>query len=288
MEGLKKDMRDYTVIADSCTDYIVGKGPLDDVRLVPLTIEVGSGIHVDDATLDCGMLITTMANCKEAPKSACPAPSAFDAAIGASDECYIVTLSENVSGTYNSAVMGAKLALERNPLRKIHVFNSKTAAAGEVAVCEKIKDFIRRGLVFDEVVARTERFVGGLTTLFVLETLEVFRKSGRLSHLQSIATAALKIKLIMGADKNGNIAMRGKALSMSRALDNFVKLVKQESEKADEEHDTLYITHCACLDRAMAVKEQIAKQCSFKDIVICEARGISTMYANEGGIIAAF
>ena len=184
--------------------------------------------------------------------------------------------------------MGAKLALERNPLRKIHVFNSKTAAAGEVAVCEKIKDFIRRGLAFDEVVARTERFVGGLTTLFVLETLEVFRKSGRLSHLQSIATAALKIKLIMGADKNGNIAMRGKALSMSRALDNLVKLVKQESEKADEEHDTLYITHCACLDRAMAVKEQIAKQCSFKDIVICEARGISTMYANEGGIIAAF
>mgnify|MGYP000577372817 CR=1 FL=1 len=36
------------------------------------------------------------------------------------------------------------------------------------------------------------------------------------------------------------------------------------------------------------IKEQIAKQCSFKDIVICEARGISTMYANEGGIIAAF
>ncbi len=51
---------------------------------------------------------------------------------------------------------------------------------------------------------------------------------------------------------------------------------------------TLCITHCNCLERAFYLKEQALKSCRFDDVIICETGGISTVYANDGGIVAAY
>ena len=278
-------MGNYIIIGDSCCDYR-DDGSLDFITRVPLTIQLGEKSYVDDETLDCDALISDMAASKDAPKSACPSPGAFMEAVGDHTEAYIVTLSGEVSGTYNSAVMAANMLLEDKPELKIHVFNSHSAAAGEIAICCKIKELLENGLSFEEVVEKTEDYICRFTTFFVLETLDVFRKNGRLSHLQSIATAALKLRLIMGADENGAIVMRGKALTMRRALDGMVNQIKEHCETG---HEILYITHCACLERAEALRENILKICPFiKDIVICRAGGISTIYANAGGVIVAY
>ncbi|MDO5112518.1 MAG: DegV family protein [Clostridia bacterium] len=282
-------MCNYKIIGDSCCDYT------DDVNLdflirVPLTVELGDMRYPDDGTLDCDRLLADMAKSDKAPASACPAPAAFAAAIGEAPDAYIVTLSEKVSGTYNSAVLGADAARAENPALNVHVFNSLSAAAGEIAVCCKIKALLDQGMSFAEVVDKTETYVKHLTTFFVLETLDVFRKNGRLSHLQALATAALKIRLIMGADENGAIVMRGKALTMQRALKGLVEQIKARyAELDDAGHEILYITHCACRERAESLRDAILAACpAVKKVVICKAGGLSTMYANAGGIIVGF
>ena len=59
---------------------------------------------------------------------------------------------------------------------------------------------------------------------------------------------------------------------------------------ADEKHQgrILCITHCNCLERAFSLKEMVLKSCCFRDIILCETHGISTVYANDGGVIAAY
>ena len=47
-------------------------------------------------------------------------------------------------------------------------------------------------------------------------------------------------------------------------------------------------SHCNCLERAFQLKEMVLKACQFRDVVIVETRGISTVYANDGGIVAAY
>ncbi len=282
-------MHKYKIIGDSCCDY-TDDNRLDFITRVPLTIELGEKSYVDDESLDCNVLLDDMAHSKQAPKSACPAPGAFMEAIGENDEAYIVTLSGEVSGTYNSAVLAANLIMEEKPDLKVHVFNSHSAAAGEIAICCKIKELLENGLPFAEVVEKTEAYIRRFTTFFVLETLDVFRKNGRLSHLQAIATAALKIRLIMGADERGAIVIRGKALTMRHALEGLVSQIKERYEALDEAgHEILYITHCACRERAEELRLAIMKACpSLKEVVICRAGGISTIYANSGGVIIGF
>ena len=124
-----------------------------------------------------------------------------------------------------------------------------------------------------------------MQTYFVLENLDNHRKNRRLTRLQSIVTDTLKIKLLMGSTPEGEICRKGQALSIRQALSRMAALMAADSR---HEGRTLCITHCNCLQRAFALKEQVLAACRFGEILICDAHGVSSLYANDGGVIAAY
>ncbi len=278
------------VIGDSCCDF--GETwELKDLERVPLTIQIGDAEYRDDETLDTAVLIREMAASESAAKSACPPPALYARAYDCdsdSDDIYVVTLSEKLSGSYNSAMVGKMLRGEEDKPKNIHVFNSRSASAGQVAICVKIQELVRQGKRFANIVAETERFIESLTTLFVLEDLENLRKNGRLNHLQSIITGVLKIKLVMGAEPDGTIGIRGKAISTNRALSKMVELIKEKCSDLSLLKRTLVITHCNCRERAEQVKQMILSVCPFEQTLICRSGGISTVYAGSGGVVVSF
>jgi DegV family protein with EDD domain len=279
----------FQIIGDSCCDYPYLEDDYTWLKRVPLTIELDGEIFVDDETLRCAALLSKMAASRFAPKSACPSPGSYlEAYECGADDVYVVTLSDKLSGSYESAVIAANMFKEAHPDRNIFVFSSKSAAAGEISICHKIRALAEAGVPFDEVVAQTLEFISGLTTYFILETLDVFRKNGRLNHLQSIVTGALKLKLVMGGDETGNICMRGKALSMDRAIAKMIEQIVERSKGRDLSGITLFITHCQCPDRVREVRDKLMEKLPFKDCKILRAGGISTIYANSGGFVLAY
>ena len=279
----------FQIIGDSCCDYPYLEDDYKWIKRVPLTIELDGETYVDDESLRCATLISKMAASLNAPKSACPAPGAFVEAYDCGvDDVYVVTLSDKLSGSYGSAVVAANMFKESHPEKNVFVFSSKSAASGEIAVCEKILALAEAGLNFDDVVKQTLEYINNLSTYFILETLEVFRKNGRLNHLQALLTGALKLKLVMGADETGNICVRGKALSMDRALSKMAELIAERCKSRDMTGQTLYISQCQCPDRARQARDYIMAKVPFKNCAILRAGGISTIYANSGGIIVAF
>ena len=279
----------FQIIGDSCCDYPYLEDDYTWLVRIPLTIDLDGETYVDDKALRCGTLISKMAASSNAPKSACPAPGSFCEAYDCGvDDVYVVTLSDKLSGSYNSAVVGANMFKESHPEKNIFVFSSHSAAAGEIAICQKIYALATAGVPFAEIVTQTLEFINNLTTYFILETLEVFRKNGRLNHLQSIITGALKLRLVMGADEVGNICVRGKALSMERGIIKMAEQIAEKCKDINMSERTLYITHCQCPDRARFARDVVLKKVGFKDCQILKAGGISTIYANSGGFVLAF
>jgi hypothetical protein len=45
------------------------------------------------------------------------------------------------------------------------------------------------------------------------------------------------------------------------------------------------ITHCNNLKGAESLKKQILEKINVKETIIMDARGVSSMYANDGGVI---
>lgn len=279
----------FQIIGDSCCDYAYLEGDFAWLKRVPLTIELDGETFVDDENLRCSLLVSKMAASRNAPKSACPSPGNYCEAYDCgADDVYVVTLSDKLSGSYESAVIAANMFKEAHPEKNIFVFSSKSAASGEIAVCHKIRALAEAGVPFNDVVTQTLEFINNITTYFVLETLDVFRKNGRLSHLQSIITGALKIRLIMGGDETGNVCVRGKALSVERAISKMSELIAERCKGRDMSATTLYISQCQCPDRAREARDKVFEKVNFKDCKILRTGGISTIYANAGGIVVAY
>jgi len=282
-------MSNFKIFADSCCDYPDETRDISWITKIPLTIGLDGVDYRDDENLDCLELLKKMDATPSAPKSACPSSGDyFDAFNCEADDIYAVTLSEQLSGSYNSARLGAEMLKENNSNKNIYVFNSCSAASAEVAICLKIKELASKGLEFNEVVAQVESYIDSLTTLFVLQDLSVFRKSGRLNHLQSIITSTLRLKLVMFADPDGKIGVKAKALTTSKAISKLIENVQKKSKEIDPASRILVITHCNCYDRAKIVCDDIMNSCKFNLAIICRASGISTIYANSGGVIVSF
>ena len=76
----------------------------------------------------------------------------------------MVTLSAELSGSYNSAVLGKNLFLEEHGQKDIYIFNSRSASVGETLITKKIMECEERGLGFQEVVNAVETYIDGQNT----------------------------------------------------------------------------------------------------------------------------
>lgn len=277
----------FKIVVDSCCD-LTGQ-MLKDPHFVkvPLTIRSNGSSFIDNETFDQADLLWAMKQSDDAPATACPSPQSYlDAYQGPEDEdVYVVTLSALLSGSHNSAEQAKLLMEEDHPNKNVYVFNSCSASSGEVLVALKVRELAESGAPFKHVVREVEQFIYQMQTMFVLETLENLRKNGRLTRLQSVITGALKIKLLMAATPEGEICKLGQMLSMKQALSKMVDHMANDPAHAGR---TLAICHCNCLDRAFQVKAMAEQRCKFAHVLILEAGGITSVYANDGGIVTAY
>lgn len=273
----------YKIVVDSCCD--LPKELANDLHFskVPLTLIVDEYSIVDDETFDQADFLKKVRESKNCPKSACPSPERYmNEFEGDNMDVYVVTLSAELSGSYNSAELGRNLYIEEGGTNEVHVFNSMSASCGEALIAMKIKELVEQGLPFEEVVEAAEAYTQGMHTYFVLESLETLRKNGRLTNLQAIVASALNIKPLMSAE-GGKIIKLDQARGVNKALGKMIQVIQDKT--VDKENKILAIAHCNCYERAEYLKEEILKVMKFKDIIIVDTAGVSSLYANEGGII---
>lgn len=273
----------YRIVVDSCCELQEQYKNDDRFRSVPLTLEVGDYKVVDDESFNQKEFIEKVASSPQVPRSACPSPEQFmEAYRGEEDEVYVVTLSSHLSGSYNSAEVGKNLYLEKYGTKKIHVVDSESASCGETQLAMRIMQYKEAGLSYEDTVKKVETFKRRMRTYFVLDNLETFRKNGRISGVKALTVSALNIKPIM-VGVFGSIEQKGQAIGTNKALTKMADYVV--ADVPDTKTRTLMITHCNCPERAEYMLDLMKKRATYKDIVVMDMAGVSTMYANDGGII---
>ena len=194
-----------------------------------------------------------------------------------------MTLSAELSGSYNSAVLGKNLYEEEYGEKDIYVFNSRSASVGETLIGLKIAECEKKGLSFKEVIDTVEAYIEEQHTYFLLETLDILKKNGRLKGLKAVVATALNIKPVMGSTPDGNIQQLANTRGMKKGM---VRIGGTNSaDLKNPEEKILAISHCNCRERAETVKNMLLEKAGFKDIIIVDTAGISSMYAADGGVI---
>lgn len=274
----------YKIVVDSCCDLTEELLKNEHLVSVPLTLTVDGTDIIDDETFNQKDFLRRVAESHECPHSACPSPERYLKEYE-EDGCdiYVVTLSSELSGSYNSAVLAKDMYGEHGGKNNIHVINSRSASAGELLIALKLIDLCESGMEFYKVVEVIENVTEEMNTYFVLESLETLRKNGRLTAVKAIIAKTLNIKPIMGSTPAGTIQKLEQARGINKALSRMTDLVSEQV--ADQSDKRIVISHCNNRERAELVADQIKDKCNFKEIVIADTRGVASMYASDGGIV---
>jgi len=276
---------DYRIIADSCCDVTPELKEKWNVETVPLTLRLGDTELVDDDTLDLPGFMAKMKACTKKIGSAAPSPLLFQEAFEKAKNAFAVTISSQLSGTYQSAVNGARAALEAGA-QFVHVFDTKSACAAEVLVSGKVRELLYQNLKPEAIIEKAEKFIGEMKTYFVLERYDNLLKNGRLSRITERIVSILGIRLIMGADGNGGIALYRKARGEKQVLEKMLTLIK-ESGKATKDA-VMVISHCNNIAMAQKLCDAVKSRFEFREIHVVPTGGLSSLYADDHGVVMAF
>lgn len=276
---------DYRIVADSSCDLNEELQEKLNISLIPFKIDVDDKNFVDDKNMDVSGLIRAMKNSPNPVRTSCPSPGDFVEEYKKYDNVFVIAISSQLSGTYNSAVLAKDMVKEEHPDKFIHVFDSKSASIGETLIAIKIKELIDQNLGNLEIVEKVEKYIKEMKTYFILESLDNLIKNGRISKTKGLIANVLNFKPIMGAN-DGNIELVENVRGRKRAFKRLVEIISESGEKLEEK--VLAISHANALERAEELKKEIQGRYNFKDIILVKTAGLSTAYANDGGIILAF
>lgn len=275
----------YKIVVDSCCE--LPDQYLQDPRFqrVTMHMEVGNEIIDDDETFDQASFLDKIARSTTSPKSSCSSPEAYcESYVTEAEHVYVVTLSANLSGSHNSASLGKSLYQEKYGDKKIFIVDSCSASVGETQIALHAMELEDSGLYsFEEICDKLTAFRDDLATYFVLDNLDTLRKNGRLTGVKALVVSSLNIKPVMGATMQGTIIQRGQSIGIRKALSKMVDLIVEEIKNPEQK--ILMISHCNCYKRAEGVRDLILSKVPFRDFLILDTAGISSMYANDGGII---
>ena len=159
-------MRNVKIVADSSADLL----RLQDFAFAaaPLKILAQDREFVDDETLDVTGMVQWFDSYKGKSKTSCPNPGDWLQAFGDAQEVYCVTITSGLSGSYNSACIAKQLYEEKHPGRKVWVVDSLSAGPELVLLIEKLQEYIRQELPFEEICEGIEGYKAqtGLVLLF--------------------------------------------------------------------------------------------------------------------------
>ena len=269
------------IVVDSCCELNLDMMEGVDISFVPFKLSIGSNDFLDDENLNIEDFRIKMEESKEPVKTACPSPmDFFDKFEG--DIVYVVTITSELSGTYQSAMIAKEMYLKEFPGAKVHVFDSRSAVAGETAVFLNLVKCIKEGKSFEETVADTEEIIERSVTIINLASLSNLAKNGRIPKIAGKLSKVLNIRMI-GKAKDGKIV----PVSIERGLKRSVKsLVNKALDICDKSLKTaIVISEANALEAAKEVREMLLKDFPDRIIEITGMKGLSTTYAEEGGLV---
>lgn len=267
--------------SDLTADYIKNKEI--GFSIIPLSIYVGEREFVDDENIKPLEMLEYLHSSKEKSHTACPSPDLWLEKYSEADYTFAVTMTSELSGTYNSAVVARDMAQNKE---NIHIFNTLATSGTLELVVDKIVELIENGTDFAKIITEVEEFIKTRNLFFILHRFDNLVANGRMSKFAGFMAKTLIIRPVCTASPKGTIDMVSKSIG---ALGAYKKMVELASIRCDDfAKRKCVITHCDNLEDAETIKKLILEKCPFKEVVIKPMRGLCSYYALDKGLIICF
>ena len=198
-----------------------------------------------------------------------------------------VAMSSGISGSCQSATIGAEMLRETYPDRVIEIVDTRGASLGEGLVAVEAARLRDRGLCAAEAAKRLRLLSERMFNVFTVNDLMFLRRGGRLSNLSAIVGTVLGIKPILKGGEDGQIS----AFDTVRSRKRSVKALASQYEKyvVNAESQTIGIAHAACREDADMLIELIKNgEHPPKDILLVDYEPVTGSHVGPGALALFF
>ena len=276
----------WKIVADSGCDYRTIENLAVDTLFesVPLTIQVGDEIFIDNAQLNIDDMMEKMYATSSASKSACPSPDDYMKAFDGASNIFVVTITGTLSGSHNSAQVAKKLYIEEHPNVNIHIIDTLSAGGENDLIIKNLNLLIGQGLSYEEVVTEITAYQAKTKLLFVLAKVDNLVKNGRLSKLLGAVVGLLNIRMVGEASQDGKLELlqkaRGAKKSLIAAFDELIK--------AGYAGGQIIIAHRNNLKFCQQFSEMVREKFPQAVIEVIPTSGLCSFYAEENGLLIGY
>ncbi|MBR0385863.1 MAG: DegV family protein [Erysipelotrichaceae bacterium] len=269
------------VVSDSSSNYFTFP-PLN-YAYVPLKILVDDKSYSDVEGIDLEEMVSHMEHCKTS-STACPSTGEWLESFEGYDEIIAITISANLSGSYNSAMVAKNEYLEEHPDAKVEVIDSRMTGAGMTMLMEQIIECEKKGLSFEETLDVIAEYRKNLHLCFSLNSLNNLVKAGRVSALVAKLFNVLGLRMLGRASNEGTIEPVNKVRGDKAGIKSIVNEMKLKGFAGGR----VRITHTLDEDLAEAVKTAILELWPESDIIISPNTGLCSFYSERHGLIIGY
>ncbi len=194
------------IIIDSTADLI----PQLRARtgIAPLTVHFGNEEYIDGETITHERFYEKLVETDVLPRTSQASPATFgrlyEQVAGLGQQAVVLTVSEKLSGTYQSACIAAQ------DYPGIYVVDTGSVAIGAGILAEYALGLADQGLDAPAIALRLEEVKGRIRIIAMLDTLEYLKKGGRISGAAAFAGGVLNLKPVLAVE-HGEIKVLGKA-----------------------------------------------------------------------------
>ena len=276
-------MRKIKIVADSSSDLF----HLDsvDFAAAPLKIITADAEYVDDESLDVEGMVTTLLRYKGKSSTSCPNVDDWLGVFGDADEVYCFTITAELSGSYNAAMVAKRQYEEEHPGRRVFVLNSLSAGPEVCLIIEHLQELILEGKEFDEICEEIQAYREKTGLVFTLESMKNLANNGRVSPIVAKMAGLLNIRVVGKASEQGDLEPLAKCRGEQKALEAIVEQMKNEGLKRGK----VRIAHCFNETAARRLKEMIREKfAGAVHVKLYRCRGLCSFYAEKGGMLIGF
>jgi len=272
----------FKIVADSAADIPVISGvPFESV---PLKIVTDENEYVDDAALNVVGMVEDLLKYKGKSGTACPGPGEWIASFGDAEYVFCVTITSNLSGSYNAACVAKEQYEAEHPGRSVYIVDSLSAGAEMYMIVEKLQELILAGKSYEDICAEITAYTENVHLIFCLESLQNLANNGRVNPAVAKIAGVLGIRQVGIASDVGTLQPLYKSRGEKKALADILKVMKELGYAGGK----VLIHHCLNENAAKTLKEELQKLYAGASICIGKTTGLCSFYAEKGGLMIGF
>ena len=275
-------MHDIKIVTDSSGDLLTLDGA--NFAAAPLKIITDQREFIDDARLDVADMTAFLASYHGRSSTACPGPGDWLESFGDAACVFCVTITSNLSGSYNAACVARDQYLQEHPDRQVYILDSLSVGPEMQLILLRFRDALADGATFQEACAAADRYRHNTHLLFMLSSMRNLANNGRVNPLIAKAAGLLGIRTIGKASDIGTLEMLDKSRGEKKALHTLTDHMKQLGYRGG----SVRIGHCENDSAAQALTDLLRADYPQVQITVYPCRGLCSFYAEPGGLLVGF